>query len=365
MNANLIRAIDKYIGNMKIAFLSFFPRIKRKKLPKKILCIKIWTLGETLLTLPTIKKIEEEGYEITILCTKKNRIVYEESGINLKIIEFNLSFLMTALFKINKYPYAIDFEPYFRFTALLSYWLSRENIGYKTLFRSRIYKHKIKYDESLHTTEIMAQLIRPLNIHFIPKKLIPLVYADKDKEKVDAYLKSLKKPLIGIHAGGAASSESSSSRMYPKEEFAKIAAYCAKKGTVLLTGTDNEYEINQYIIKNAKTENILDIAKKFSLTEFAYLLTRLKIYISNDTGPMHLAAAMGCKTIGIFGPELPHKFGPFPLANNTVITSKEKCPDYPCINVHKGLYIKCKYNQICMKSITKDQIINEIDKNIK
>ena len=53
---------------------------------------------------------------------------------------------------------------------------------------------------------------------------------------------------------------------------------------------------------------VTNLCGKFGLYDFAALLQRMDVMISNDTGPMHLAAAMGTKTIGLFGPNLPSRF---------------------------------------------------------
>lgn len=61
----------------------------------------------------------------------------------------------------------------------------------------------------------------------------------------------------------------------------------------------------------------LNLTGNTSLTSLPALLTKADWIISNDSGPMHLAAAMGLKTIGLFGPTDPRQFGPYPLKSPT------------------------------------------------
>jgi ADP-heptose:LPS heptosyltransferase len=74
--------------------------------------------------------------------------------------------------------------------------------------------------------------------------------------------------------------------------------------------------------------------------------------ISNDTGPMHLATAMWIKTIGLFGPNLPQIFGPWPL-NKNVWLYKWNGKIY--IKPHLGIFMKDQENNI--DKITVEDVI--------
>ncbi|MDP3732674.1 MAG: glycosyltransferase family 9 protein, partial [Candidatus Omnitrophota bacterium] len=84
---------------------------------------------------------------------------------------------------------------------------------------------------------------------------------------------------------------------------------------------------------------------------------RLDLFITADTGPLHIANAAGTKRIiALFGPTSPEITGPYPL-KNTVILSKDVGCKVPCYVVN------CKDNR-CMKAITPEEVIKEI-KQIK
>ncbi|MGA3007827.1 MAG: glycosyltransferase family 9 protein, partial [Opitutaceae bacterium] len=61
----------------------------------------------------------------------------------------------------------------------------------------------------------------------------------------------------------------------------------------------------------------LNLTGKTSLVSLPALVQRADWVISNDSGPMHLAAALGVRTLGIFGPTDPRRFGPYPLTAPT------------------------------------------------
>ncbi len=92
-----------------------------------------------------------------------------------------------------------------------------------------------------------------------------------------------------------------------------------RKIKIVLSWTKWEYDSAQEIFSALSGEyhkNVINICWIFNLFWFAYLLEKCDLMVSNDTGPMHLAAAMWTKTIWLFWPELPRKFGPYPLTKN-------------------------------------------------
>ena len=72
---------------------------------------------------------------------------------------------------------------------------------------------------------------------------------------------------------------------------------------------------------------------------------------------MHIAAAQGVRTIGLFGPNLPQRFRPYGEKN---IALYMKMPCSPCINVHKGRIKNCK-NPVCLELISKKAVIDAAD----
>jgi heptosyltransferase-2 len=82
---------------------------------------------------------------------------------------------------------------------------------------------------------------------------------------------------------------------------------------------------------------------------------------------MHIAAAQRVKTIGLFGPNLPDRFGPFGKRNIPVYKGKI-CKHSPCINVHKGQIPDCLYSKMsqdyqkCMKAIQVSDVLRAVSK---
>ena len=101
-----------------------------------------------------------------------------------------------------------------------------------------------------------------------------------------------------------------------------------------------------------------------SLRDFAFYAGGMDVFISCDTGPLHIAAALGVKTIGLFGPTSPDVFGA--RGKNSInLWRRQDCA--PCLEpgtVHKKEFLKCADNA-CMKNISVEIVLEAVEKLLK
>ncbi|MBW2974422.1 glycosyltransferase family 9 protein [Candidatus Woesearchaeota archaeon] len=378
MGVKLIKFIDKFIGIPLCLFLGVFNSFKKpgtfkKEKPKSILIIQLWGIGETILTIPAIKELKRKysRASIDILCTARNKDVYLGYRFIRKLIPVNLNPLSLKWFMLKnwkRYDIVIDMEEYLNISAIISFFAGKYPVGYSHGLRSLVYSKKVRYNDRQHTSKTFFDLVRALGVRGTVDRLERLNYPEKDRRTVDSALKNsgiAKKDLIIGIAPGAA--ESSRSRMWPKKNFAGlIEEICRKKKKcrIILVGANYERCLCQDIIGMVKgkkaAKNTFNMAGKFTLKQTFCLISRCSLFIGNDSGPMHIAAAMGVKTIGLFGPNLPARFSPF---NKRSIAIYKKMPCSPCINVHKGQVPECLYPSTgrdyrkCMKAIKVSDVI--------
>ena len=374
LNVSFQRALDRYIGGpLCIGYSFFHGAMPPKDSIKEILVVRLWTLGETILTLPMIKKLRQEfpRAKITVLARNRNKNIFKYVDFVDQVLLFEKENFSTLLKMRGHYDLAIDTEPYLRVSGLLSRFLAKGQIGFDHGARGRIYSEKVHYYDMKHAAKVFCDLLEPLGIKYTPEKLVSLNVSDADKTRVAAKLMGLtKKPLnetklIGMHVSTA---ESAEYRAWPKANFAELSDMLLAKydnAFVLLTGTEAENKANNAVIKLCKNQDrIINLAGLLGFPEFISLFSYLDLYISNDTGPMHLSAAQGAKTIGLFGPNLPLRFGPYPVDNKTnfAIYHGDKLPCSPCINVHLGKFRKCSCIKAgtaeCMTLITPEEVCN-------
>ncbi|MBU1018879.1 MAG: glycosyltransferase family 9 protein [Patescibacteria group bacterium] len=369
-NVSLERLIDRYVGGV-LCFLcrSKTPDQKSKIKDQRskiesILVVRLWTLGETLLTLPMMKRLREEfpDTKITVLARDRNKGIFKYVDFVDEILSFEAENIGKILKMRGKFDLAIDTEPYLRISGLLARFLGKRQIGFDHGVRGRVYGEKVRYDADKHCAEIMCDLLWPLGIKYRPDELVRLEVSGQAKRSVKAKLDKFSKgKIIGMHPSTA---ESATYRAWPKKRFAALIN--ALDTTVVLTGAKGEHKFNEEIVKMCRNERVVNLAGLLSFEEFIALFDYLEAYVSNDTGPMHLAAAQGCKTIGLFGPNLPERFGPYPLSENKAIYCAGELPCSPCISVHTGKFRKCQRIKDgtgeCMTLIGVDAVLNQISK---
>jgi len=167
-----------------------------------------------------------------------------------------------------------------------------------------------------------------------------------------------EKPLIACHV----SSNNGQSKRWPIPYWATlIDKLIGEQGTqVVLTGAPADLPFVESVSCRMQ-EQAINLAGKTSLPQLVALMQRADLVISGDSGPMHIAAAVGTPLIAIHGPTDPAKSGPVsPLA--TVLRSDIWCS--PCYNAKDTADCRFFTTQ-CMKNILPAQVLEVVRENLK
>ncbi|HUN56153.1 MAG TPA: lipopolysaccharide heptosyltransferase II [Smithella sp.] len=143
-------------------------------------------------------------------------------------------------------------------------------------------------------------------------------------------------------------------KLWNNEKFAHLADLINDKLQMKVVFTGYEKKPIESITSLMTTEKI-NLGGQTSLPELACLYQKAKMVISTDSGPMHLAAAVGTPVIALFGPTEPARTGPYGFGH-TVIRSKLPCS--PC-------YLKKCSTRKCMEDISIEQVFAAVEKNYK
>lgn len=157
------------------------------------------------------------------------------------------------------------------------------------------------------------------------------------------------KKLVGFQVGAA-----NKFKMWPSEKFIELGRRLIeydKNILILILGSKKEKDLCNHIENNIE-KNVVSLAGSLSLKELRALIENLKLLVTNDTGPMHIAAALKTKTISLFCPTNFWGVGPIQDAHLHKIIAKEK-PCNPCITK------KCK-NPFCMNLIEVDEVFQKV-----
>ncbi|MFY1697379.1 glycosyltransferase family 9 protein [Solwaraspora sp. WMMA2101] len=129
-----------------------------------------------------------------------------------------------------------------------------------------------------------------------PVTMLPRVpVTETDREEADEVLGPARRPRVVLHPGA-----SDPRRRWPAERFAAVADICVDRGfEVLVTGTGPERAVVEQVAA-AATRPVRTVVDALSLGGLAGLLAGSAVLVANDTGPLHLAAAVGTPTVGIY-----------------------------------------------------------------
>lgn len=169
-------------------------------------------------------------------------------------------------------------------------------------------------------TDLVAPLLRP---------------SAADMDRARSTIRKRGRGVVGVHAGA----QYGPAKRWPAERFAAVAGTFARRGyTVVLFGGKDEVALASEIASAAGCDGILNLAGRTDLGELAALLASCDVVVSNDTGPMHVAAAVGAPVVAVFGstdPDLTAPLGKVRVVREPVPCSpcfRRTCPiDFPCM----------------------------------
>ncbi len=170
-----------------------------------------------------------------------------------------------------------------------------------------------------HEAEIYLDLARALKLS-TENCFVNMPPNAQSKAEINALMHSRNispdRPLLVIHPGGGMNpGMKMASKRWPVENLAELIAQYLKSynGLVVLLGSREEEHLTKSVVELLKHERVINLSGVLTLPQWAALagLPQVLLYIGNDTGVTHLAAAAGAKVLGIFGPSDPVRYAPF------------------------------------------------------
>lgn len=386
MNNELKKKIDGYVGNFLIRVGTLFIRNRPSsdagnilKDPKRILLIKFWGIGNLIMLTPAMKAIRKKfpKSEICFLTLSKNKGLLENLDYIDKVIYYELGSL--DIMRINrliskyyrKFDVVVDFEQFLNISSIIAYFLGKYRIGFsnKTRARHKLYNYVKPCSSKTHMVEQFYGLCEVLGIKKKNLELENFNFIEKS-EIVDSFLnekgavinkKGDRQILIGMHA---ASSENAEAKRWPKHHFIELMNILNKKLDNLvfvMSGIESERNYVDSITKKIDKGNCYNSCGIFNLRDLIYFMKKCDLFISNDTGPIHIAAACGVTSIGLYGPTSPALYGPYGK-NHAMFYKGVGCS--PCVDNYNAKSTNCR-DPFCMKDITPEEVANRILRYVK
>ena len=176
----------------------------------------------------------------------------------------------------------------------------------------------------------------------------------EDERYVDEFLKSLwlsaNQKMVGINISA---SRRWLSKNWPLHHITKLCEELSRQDIrVVLTGTGDDLTQAEKILNLAKAVKPINACGKTTINQLACLIKRCSVYISSDSAPLHIAAAIGTPFVALFGPTDSKRH--LPPAKGYILIKK----DLACTPCYKS---KCKTKQ-CMELIKPEEVLEAIDK---
>ena len=299
-------------------------------------------LGDTVMTTPAIENIIEYygKVEITLIGSliSIESLKNHPNVINTFIAERQLFKLYKSIKKLEEFDVFFSFRGSFR-AKLIKYLIKSPQ---KYQYDKKIYKqeHQVeKYNNFVNES---------LNIDSIAKKLVINNVNNVNTNNFN------KNKLLGINPGA---SYGSAKQWYP-EEFAKVAADFSEDYEILIFGSKSEKNITSDIEKYLKQKginNYHNFVNKTSIEELISQIGNLDLFITGDSGPMHLAAALNIPTVSIFGPTNDYETSQWMNEKSVVVKKNLECQ--PCMKRSCPLR-----HHKCMKLIDASEVLEAAKK---
>ena len=207
-------------------------------------------------------------------------------------------------------------------------------------------------NDGLHRADIYLRLLEAEGLK-IASRVPCLVVSDEQRSRSASFLKArgLKpgESYAVLNTGG-----NWDLKQWPRERFAELAGRITREMgiRIVLPGAAKDRERVEMIAQRSGVFPLV-IAGSTDLMELAAVMAGAEFVVSGDSGPLHLAAAVGSNVVGIFGPTRPEITGPRGIGRIAVIQKDVRCNRAPCY------YLECPDNR-CMKSVSVEDVHEEI-----
>ena len=209
----------------------------------------------------------------------------------------------------------------------------------------------------LHEVHRYLRVLELIDIHE-PSAKLEFWHTDADRHAVRQILAahgiSPKEYLIGVNLG-----TTWRTKRWSLDNFAEVIIQVQKRlnARILLTGSTAETPLGEALAEIAKVETI-NLIGKTTLMQLGALIESCDLYLTCDSGPMHIAAAVGTPTIALFGPTSPIRHGPYG-ENHEIIEKPVECR--PC---YKRKCPRKDLPHLCMTEIDPHEVITQVLKMV-
>lgn len=330
----------------------------------RILVVNQNWIGDVLFSTPAIRAIRKQfpgSFLASLVPPRCKTLLIHNPYLNEVMVHedahsFGGAFLAANLIgklKAGHFDTAIFFHP-----SRTKVFLSKaagisERIGYLGLSGERRFLTRgvPLPDKSLHKTDLFLNLLKEIGVASDGRA--PDYFPGEEDERDFVSLcrdvgAEKGEPYVVVHPGG-----NWALKRWPADFFAEWIRLFLKEypSRVFLCGTSSEIHLSEQIVSSVGSGRVISLCGKTSLGALALLLKKSRLFLSNDSGPIHLAASQGTKIIGLFGPTSPELTGPLSDGACAIIRKNVGC-EVPC-------YFRSCHYRVCMEWLTPEEVFEK------
>ena len=326
--------------------------------PKRLLVVSTTGIGDILMGTPALRALRESfpGSEIHLLVNAKRKDVVAKNPHVDRVVEYRNNPLHRMLLFLRNLPY--EYDKVLVFHANEDLWPVLRGIRYGVCYNRQNFRSEEKRVFPLdslprHSVQRRLALVEKIGgkktDDYRYEFSIPPGARDWASKKLREWGISPLDVVVGFQLGAA-----DLFKCWPAEDFAEVARYLrsSRRAKIYVNVSPQEKYLGQRFLELAGKEGVF-LTPEGNLFQSAALIQRCNLFITPDTGPMHMAIGLGVPLIGLFCPTSVEETGPLGYEKAVILKKERTCQ--PCLN--RG----CPDN-FCMKQITVEEVCRTADR---
>ncbi|VAW35993.1 ADP-heptose--lipooligosaccharide heptosyltransferase II [hydrothermal vent metagenome] len=328
-------------------------------------------IGDAVISMPGLHALKRlyPGAEITVLAKARTLPLYlGKEPVVKDVIEYDPEgrhsglagkFRLVAELKTRRFQMAVLFQNAFE-AALIAFMAGiPRRVGYARDLRTPLLTGPVKFEDTIakkHQVFYYLNIIKELGLGVSLEEMeLPIVSTGKeDSERAGAIMEEYGLGADSAMVGVAPGASFGPAKRWPVEGYCEvIERLCGERGmTPVIFGGADDIEVSTALSQRLSKAGVdhVNLAAKTSLREFMAIAGKARLFLTNDSGPMHVVAALGAPTVAVFVSTSPALTGPIGRSVKVLYKKLECGPCFKreCPHEH--------YN--CMKTITPEDIYN-------
>jgi len=302
----------------------------------KAVIVRLSSIGDVVHTLPTLAALRNGGWEVGWVVEPASRVLLEGNPVldqvvaapGAKAFKWTEARSAVRALRRRRYDVALEFQGLWKSAGWARLAGAGRVIGYARPWRREpasalLLGERAELPAGIdHVIDKNLALLRPLGIEAVGLREFPLPPSPEAAARVDRSVKEMDGDVALLNpAGGWAS------KLWPAERFGEVAMGLRELGLrSIVTWGPGEQSLADRVV--AASDGVAERSFPTTLLDYVELARRARLVVAADTGPLHLACAVGTPVVALFGPTDPERNGPFAAADVVVRRTPPCAPCY-------------------------------------